>query len=100
MPKYIAIHPLPKNVQEAMVNLPPEKNQMFKDLKARCTEDANWIRSWAVPDQGKLYCEWDAEDPDAIREILGGGIEIEAIYEMHVLEGKHYEEKVLAEAVQ
>jgi hypothetical protein len=32
--------------------------------------------------------------------MLGGGIEIEAIYEMHVLEGKDYEEKVLAEAVQ
>ena len=26
MPKYIVIHPLKKNVIEAMVNLPPEKN--------------------------------------------------------------------------
>lgn len=100
MPKYFVIHPLKRSVQEAMINLPPEKNQMFKDLKARCTEDANWIRSWAVPDQDKFYCEWDAKDPEAIREMLEGGIEIEAIYELHVLEGKDYEEKVIAEAIQ
>jgi hypothetical protein len=76
MPKYFVIHPLIKSVQEAMINLAPEKNQMLKDLKAKYTEDANWIRSWAVPDQGKFYCEWDAKDPEAIREMLEGGVEI------------------------
>ena len=101
MPKYIVIHPIKKNVIEATVNLPPEKNQAFKQLKADCTDDANWIRSWAVPEQEKIYCEWNAKDPESIRKMFEvGGIEIEAINEMHVLEGEDYEEKVLTEAIQ
>ena len=99
MPKYFVIHHIKKSVIEAMVNLPPEKNKMFKELKAKCTDDANWLRSWAVPEQEKFYCEWDAKDPGSIREMFEGGIEIEAIYEMHVLEGEDYEEKVIAEAI-
>ena len=93
MTKYFVIHPIKKSVINAMVNLPPEKNKMFKDLKANCTDDANWLRSWAVPEQEKLYCEWDAKDPESIREIfdkLEGDTEIEAIYELHVLEGADY----------
>ena len=101
MPKYCVIHPIKKNVIEAMVNLPPEKNQMFKQLKENCTEDADWIRSWAVPEQDKFYCEWNAKDPESIRKMFeGGGIEIEAIYEMHVVEGEDYKKKVLAEVIQ
>ncbi|MHA2181376.1 MAG: nickel-binding protein [Promethearchaeota archaeon] len=101
MPKYIAIHPITKSVIKSMVNLPPEKNQMFKQLKANCTEDADWIRSWAVPEQEKFYCEWDAKDSESVRKMLeGGAIEIEAIYEMHILEGEDYKEKVLTEAIQ
>jgi hypothetical protein len=100
MPKYIVIHPIKKSVIEAMVNLPPEKNQAFKQLKANSSIDTDWIRSWAVPEQEKLYCEWNAKDPESIRKIFeGGAIEIEAIYEMQVLEGKDYEEKVIAEAI-
>lgn len=104
MPKYIVIHPIPKKVQEAMVNLPPEKNQLLKQLKASCTSDADWVRSWAVPEQEKFYCEWDAKNPEAIREVfdkLGDAqVEVEAIYEMHVLEGEAYKEKVISEAIQ
>jgi len=92
MPKYFVIHPIKKKVIEAMVKLPPEKNQLFKKLKANCTSDADWVRSWAVPEQEKFYCEWNAKDPEAIREIFDklGGIEIEAIYEMQVLEGEAF----------
>jgi len=104
MPKYFVIHPIKKNVIEAMVNLPPEKNQLFKKLKASYTSDADWVRSWAVPEQEKLYCEWDAKNPEAIREIFdnleGPAVEIEAIYEMHVIEAEDYKEKVLTEAIQ
>ena len=101
MPKYLVIHPIKKNVIEAMVNLPPEKNQMFKQLKANGTSDADWIRSWAVPEQEKLYCEWNAKDPESIRKVFErGAIEIEGIQEMQVLEGEDYEEKVLTEAIQ
>ncbi|MFX1312581.1 MAG: nickel-binding protein [Promethearchaeota archaeon] len=92
MPKYFVIHPFDKKVQEAMVSLPPEKNQLLKQLKANCTDDADWVRSWAVPELEKFYCEWDAKSPEAIREIFDkiGGTAIDAIYEMHVLEGEAY----------
>ncbi|MFX1418090.1 MAG: nickel-binding protein [Promethearchaeota archaeon] len=103
MPKYFVIHPITKRIIKGLVNLTPEKNQLFKQLKASCTDDADWVRSWAVADQEKLYCEWDAKNPEAIREIFdkleGADIEIESIYEMHVLEGEDYKEKVLSEAV-
>ena len=103
MPKYFVIHPIPKKVIEAMVNLPPEKNQLFKQLKASCTSDADWVRSWAVAAQEKFYCEWDAKNPEAIREIFdkleNSEVEIEAIYEMHVLEGEAFKDKVLSEAI-
>ena len=92
MPKYIVIHPIKKNVIEAMVKLPPEKNQLLKKLKANCTSETDWVRSWAVPEQEKFYCEWNAKDPESIREIFDklGGIEIEAIYEIKVLEGEAF----------
>lgn len=103
MPKYFVIHPSDKKIIKGMVNLPPEKNQLFKQLKASCTSDADWIRTWAVPDQGKIYCEWEAKDPESIREIFnkleGPAVEIEAIYEMHILEGKDYKEKLVSEAI-
>ncbi|MFW9877448.1 MAG: nickel-binding protein [Candidatus Thorarchaeota archaeon] len=94
MPKYFVVHPIDKKSQEAMVNLPPQKNQLLKQVKASCTGDADWVRSLAVPEQNKFYCEWDAKNPEAIREVFdnleGAEVEIEAIYEMHVLEGEDY----------
>ncbi len=102
MPKYIVIHPFRKRSLEAMLKLPTEKNVLLKKLKANCTSDADWIRSWGVPEQEKLYCEWNAKDPESIRNVFEkiGGIEIEAIYEMQVIEGETFKEKVLSEAIQ
>ena len=101
MPKYFVIHPFDKNLQEEIINLPPEENKLMQDLKANCTDDADWIRSWAVPEQEKFYCEWDAKNPEAIREVFDkiGGTAIEAIYELHVLEAEDYQKKVLTEPI-
>jgi len=102
VPKYVVIHPFKKRSLEAMLKMPSEKNVLLKNLKSNCTEDADWVRSWAVLEQEKLYCEWDAKDPESIRNIFekgGGGVEIEAIYEMQVIEGEDFTEKVL-EAIQ
>ena len=105
MPKYIVIHPIKKRSLEGMLKLPSEKNVVFKNLKSNCTSDADWVRSWAVPEQEKLYCEWDAKDPESIRNVFektegGTAIEIEAIYEMQIIEGKDFKEKLLSEAIQ
>ena len=28
------------------------------------------FKSWYLPEEGKLYCEWDAKDADAIRGVM------------------------------
>ena len=102
MPKYIVIHPIKKRSLEGMLKLPSEKNVVFKNLKSNCTSDADWVRSWAVPEQEKVYCEWDAKDPESIRNVFekgGQAFVIEAIYEMQILEGVDFKEKVI-EAIQ
>ena len=102
VPKYVVIHPFKKRSLKAMLNLPVEKNILLKKLKSNCTDDADWVRSWAVPEQEKLYCEWNAKDPESIRNIFekgGGGVEIEAIYEMQIIEGEDFKEQVI-EAIQ
>ena len=98
MPKYIVIHPFKKRALKGMLSLPPEKNVMLQKLKTDCTDNADWIRSWAVPEQDKLYCEWDAKDPQSIRDVFekSGGTEIEAIYEMHIIEGEDFKKVIEA----
>ena len=98
MPKYIVIHPFKKRALEGMLKVPPENNVLLKKLKADCTEDADWIRSWAVPEEEKLYCEWNAKDPQSIRDVFekgGGTTVIEAIYEMQVIEGEQFKEELI-----
>ena len=89
MTKYIVTHPTNKRSLETMIKMPIEKNVLFKNLKSNCTSDADWVRSWLVPEQEKLYCEWNAKDPESIRNIferLGGTTPIESIDEMHIVE--------------
>jgi len=93
MTKYIVIHPYKKRSLKAMIDFPPEKNVLFKNLKSNCTSDADWLSSWAVPEQEKLYCEWNAKDPDSIRKVfekLGGTTPIERIDEMHIIEANDF----------
>ncbi len=93
MPKYIVIHPYKERSLKAMIDFPPEKNVIFKTLKSNCTSDADWVRSWAVLEQEKLYCEWNAKDPESIRAVfekIGGNVPIESIDELHVIEGDDY----------
>jgi hypothetical protein len=95
MLKYIVIHPFKKRALKGMLSLPSEKNVLLKRLKADSTDDADWVRSWAVPEQEKLYCEWNAKDPQSIRDVFekgGGATIIEAIYEMHIIEGEDFKE--------
>ncbi|TFG04597.1 MAG: DUF4242 domain-containing protein [Promethearchaeota archaeon] len=100
MPKYIVIHPMKRRALEGILKLAPEKNVVFKTLKSNCSEDADWIRSWIVPEQEKLYCEWNAKDPESIHEVFekSGGVVIEAIHEMHVVEGKDFSKEMEIEA--
>jgi hypothetical protein len=82
MGKFVAVHPVGGNMDmEAATPL-------GRAVKANCTADAYWVRSWYLPEEGKFYCEWDAKDADAIREVMaaaaaqGASLPLEGIYAM------------------
>ena len=70
MGKFIMVHPVGGEFsEEAAV-------PVAKAIKTNCTADAYWIKSWFVPEEGKLYCEWDAKDTDAIRGVVAEAAKI------------------------
>ena len=96
MPKFIVVHPIPRKQMEQMAEIPPEQNRMIINLRKACSYDAYWIRSWAVLDHEKLYCEWNAKDADSIRKVWDEnvkGIEIESIAELQVVDSEDYRGK-------
>jgi hypothetical protein len=64
MAKFIAVHPVGKELTVEA------GTPIAKSIKAHLTVDAYWIRSTYLREEGKLYCEWDAKEPQAIRKVL------------------------------
>jgi hypothetical protein len=72
MGKFVVVHPVGKDLDaEAMT-------PVGKAIKAACTADAYWARSTYLPEEGKLYCQWDAKDADAIREVMAAASKVAA----------------------
>lgn len=40
--------------------------ETWRGIKARGSDEARWIHSFLDTQAGKLYCEWEASDLDAI----------------------------------
>ena len=82
MAKFLLVHPVGKDFT-AEAGTP-----FAKAVKANATTDAYWIRSWYVPEEGKLYCEWDAKNAAAIRDVVAKAVKAsfevptEGIYEI------------------
>ena len=82
MPKFLLVHSIGKEFSVE------GGTPIAKAIKAACTTDAYWIRSWYAREEGKLYCEWDAKDPGSIREVMeksGAEMPIDGIYKMDLL---------------
>ncbi len=82
MGKYLVVHPVgPDMSMDAATPL-------GQIVKAHCSRDAYWLRSWYTPEDGKFYCEWDAKDAGAVREVMeraaaaGAQLPIEGIYQI------------------
>jgi hypothetical protein len=93
MAKFIVVHSVPRKQMEQMAEIPPEQNRMIIKMREACNYDAYWIRTWAVPDHEKLYCEWNAKDADSIRKVWEDnvkGIGIDSIAEMQILEAEDF----------
>ena len=41
-----------------------------RKIIASLPEGTEWLNSWWIPESGKLLCEWEAPDPDAVRTAL------------------------------
>jgi hypothetical protein len=61
MSKYLVVHPVGGDLDLEAAT------PVGKAVKAQCSADAYWLRSWYVPEEGKFYCEWDAKDAEAVR---------------------------------
>jgi hypothetical protein len=88
MGKFVLVHVVGKEMNaEAMA-------PVAKAIKAASTTDAYWIRSTYLQEEGKLYCNWDAKDADAIRAVVAkvpGCPPIEGIYAVTmVAKGEDY----------
>mgnify|MGYP000303553330 CR=1 FL=1 len=68
MAKFLAIHTLPVPIT------PEEAMAVGNAVKSNVTVDAYWVSSWAqLNEEGKIvriYCEWNAKNADAIREVF------------------------------
>ena len=56
MGKFVVVHPVGKDMA------PEAMTPVAKAIKAACTADAYWVKSTYLPEEGKLYCQWDAKD--------------------------------------
>ena len=90
MAKFLAIHtlPTPATHEEAAV--------LGKKARAKMTVDAYWVKSWAqLNNDGKIvriFCEWNAKDVDAIREVMAQLPEfpLDGIYPMMIVDSEEF----------
>jgi hypothetical protein len=71
MAKFLVIHPVGK---QDVAQFTEMATPFAKAVKANATLDAYWIKSWYVPDEGKLYCEFDGKDAESIRKVLDAAV--------------------------
>ena len=93
MPKFIVVHTMPKEALKAMLAMPPEEMADTIKLRTFCSFNAYWVRTWVVPEQEKIYCEWNAKDAESIRKVfekVPGEWGIEGIYEMRIWDAEDF----------
>jgi DNA-directed RNA polymerase subunit F len=90
MPSFLAIHPLPASVtmEEGM--------PLAKKVIAQCTSSTNWVESWAQLDAegkiAKIFCHWQAESAEAVKDALANVPEIptEGVYPIATLKPEDF----------
>jgi len=86
MPKFLAVHPMPKPVTIE------EATPLGKKVKANSTLDAYWVRAWAqCNEEGKIvkiFCEWNGVNIGAVRKVLAKVPELptEGVYPLTIVD--------------
>ena len=63
MPRYIIERNVPGITREAFDEAARRSMQVIEGMSG-----VRWIRSYVSAAEGKIYCEYDAPDPEAVRE--------------------------------
>jgi hypothetical protein len=63
MPRYIIERSVPGITQEQIEAAGKRSMAVLGDMKG-----VRWVRSYVSAAEGKIYCEYDAPDPEAVRE--------------------------------
>jgi hypothetical protein len=63
MPRYIIERNVPGITREALDEAARRSMQVIEGMSG-----VRWIRSYVSAAEGKIYCEYDAPDPEAVRE--------------------------------
>ncbi len=63
MPRYIIERSVGQLTKEELDAAGKKSNQVLAEMKG-----VVWIKSYVSEAEGKLYCEYDAPNPEAIRE--------------------------------
>ena len=66
MARFIVVHRLPA------VATQDEVIAAGKAIVTASSNGSKWLRSWVVPDENRLLCEWEAPEEGAMRASLRG----------------------------
>jgi hypothetical protein len=87
MARFIVVHGVPSEGSQ---------DQLIKGARkvmASLAPGAEWRNSWGAAQAGKLFCEWEAPDADAIRASLEPAKDlfpVETIYEVEWIDPQWY----------
>ena len=87
MSRFIVIHGVPGEATQQ------ELIAGAKAVAASLPTGTDWLNSWAAGPSGKMFCEWEAPDADAIRaslEPVRDLFPIETIYEVQWIDPRWY----------
>ena len=88
MTRFIAIHSTaPEATQDQLIN-------SARKVMASLSPGTEWLNSWVVPELDKVFCEWKAPNPEAIRTALEPAkdqLPIESLYEVEWIDPRWYE---------
>jgi len=82
MARFIVVHKLPA------VATQDEVITAGKAVVAALSDDTRWLRSWVVPEENCLLCEWEAPKEENIRTALNRIelLPIEAIHPVAIID--------------
>lgn len=73
MPHYLLVHKIAKYPESQ-----DDWIDEWREVRQNAKGEVEWIHSFLNPAEGKLYCEWKAEDIEAIIKCLPSDIQVQA----------------------